>query len=170
MLRLLAIAVIATALYAYGLDRVPAYLTLDEAHFSVHAHAIAETGRNLNGDRLPLLISLADPEGEPYAVPWGQTYYLPFGMYLIAGALQVLPLDEWTVRLPSALLGGVINAGLIFLAALMLFRDRSAALWSAALLVLAPANVIISRQAIDSICQLPFTLGFLICLGKFLQA
>jgi 4-amino-4-deoxy-L-arabinose transferase-like glycosyltransferase len=170
MLRLLAIAVIATALYAYGLDRVPAYLTLDEAHFSVHAHAIAETGRNLNGDRLPLLISLADPEGEPYVVPWGQTYYLPFGMYLIAGALQVLPLDEWTVRLPSALLGGVINAGLIFAAALMLFRDRSAALWSAALLVLAPANVIISRQAIDSICQLPFTLGFLICLGKFLQA
>ena len=169
MYRLLAIAVIAAAVYTYGLDRVPAYLTLDEAHFSVHAHAIAETGRNLNGDRLPLLIGLADPQGEPYSVPWGQTYYLPFGMYLIAGALQVLPLDEATVRLPSALLGGVVNVGLIFAAALMLFRDRGAALWSAALLALAPANVIISRQAIDSICQLPFTLGFLICLGAFLQ-
>jgi 4-amino-4-deoxy-L-arabinose transferase-like glycosyltransferase len=103
-------------------------------------------------------------------VPWGQTYYLPFGIYLIAGVLQVLPLDEASVRLPAALLGGVVNVALIFGAALMLFRDRSAALWSAALLALAPANVIISRQAIDSVCQLPFTLGFLICLGGFLHA
>jgi 4-amino-4-deoxy-L-arabinose transferase-like glycosyltransferase len=170
MLRFLAIAVIAAALYTYGLDRVPAALTLDEAHFSVHAHAIAETGRNLNGQRLPLLISLADPGGEPITVPWGETYYLPLGIYLIAGALQVLPLDEATVRLPSALLGGVVNVGLIFVAALVLFRDRGAALWSAGLLALAPANVIISRQAIDSVCQLPFTLGFLICLGRYLQA
>lgn len=170
MLRVLAIVVIAAGLYTYALDRVPPYLTLDEAHFSVHAHALATSGRNLNGDRLPLLISLADPEGEPYSVPWGQTYYLPFGIYLIAAALQVLPLDEAAVRLPSALLGGAVNVVLIFAAALALFRNRGAALWSAALLALAPANVIISRQAIDSICQLPFVLGFLICLGRYLQA
>lgn len=170
MSRLFAIAVIAAALYTYGLDRVPAFLTLDEAHFSVHALALAETGRNLNGDRLPLLIGLADPEGEPYSLPWGQTYYLPFGMYLIAGVLKMLPLTEATVRLPSAALGGVLNVVLIFCAAWMLFRDRRAALWSAALLALTPANVIISRQAIDSVCQLPFTLGFLICLGKYLHA
>jgi 4-amino-4-deoxy-L-arabinose transferase-like glycosyltransferase len=170
MLRFLAVTAIAAALYTYGLDRVPAFLTLDEAHFSVHAHAIATTGRNLNGQFLPMLIGLGDPTGEPIAVPWGETYYLPFGIYLIAGALQVLPLDEATVRLPSALLGGVINVGLIFAAALVLFRDRGAALWSAALLALTPANVIMSRQAIDSVCQLPFTLGFLICLGKYLQA
>jgi 4-amino-4-deoxy-L-arabinose transferase-like glycosyltransferase len=170
MSRFFAIAVIAAALYTYGLDRVPAFLTLDEAHFSVHALAIAETGRNLNGDRLPLLIGLADPEGEPYSLPWGQTYYLPFGMYLIAGVLKVLPLSEAAVRVPSATLGGVINVGLIFAAAWMLFRNRGAALWSAALLALTPANVIISRQAIDSVCQLPFTLGFLICLGRYLHA
>ena len=86
---------IASALvYTYQLDRVPAYLTLDEAHFSVHAASLAQTGRNLNGDLLPPLISLDDPEGEPMDLPWGSTYYLPFGMYLIAGALQVLPLDE----------------------------------------------------------------------------
>ena len=51
----------------------------------------------------------------------------------------------------------------------LLFRDRLAALWSAAILSLTPANVIISRQALDSVCQLPFTLGFLWCLGKYLQ-
>ena len=165
-----AIAVISTALYAYQLDRVPAFLTLDEAHFSVHAHAIAETGRNLNGQWLPLLIGLSDPGGEPYAVPWGQTYYLPFGIYMIAAALQVLPLDEAAVRLPSALLGGAINVGLIFAVGIALFRNRLAALAAAIVLSLAPAHVIISRQALDSVCQLPFTLGFLWCLGRYLQA
>lgn len=170
MLRFLAIAAVSAALYTYQLDRVPAFLTLDEAHFSVHAHAIARTARNLNGQFLPLLVSLEDPEGETYHLPWGHTHYLPFGMYLIAAALQVLPLDESTVRLPSALLGGVINVGLIFAVALALFRNRLAALCSAAILSLTPANVIMSRQAIDSVCQLPFTLGFLWCLGNYLRA
>src|SRR6478609_6196919 len=100
-------------LYTYQLDRVPAYLTLDEAHFSVHAASIARTGRNLNGQFMPPLISLSDPEGEPYRLPWGSTYYLPLGMYLIAGALEVLPLGEAAVRMPSALLGGVVNVALI---------------------------------------------------------
>ena len=170
MLRILALVAVSAALYSWQLDRVPAFLTLDEAHFSVHAHAIASTGRNLNGDVLPLLVSLEDPEGEPIAVPWGHTYYLPFGMYLIAGALQVLPLNEATVRLPAALLGGAVNVALIYFAALALFRDRRAAAGSAAILAFSPANVIISRQAIDSVCQLPFTLGALWCLGKYLQS
>ena len=170
MLRILALSALSAALYSYQLDRVPAFLTLDEAHFSVHAHAIAQTGRNLNGDVLPALISLEDPEGEQYRLPWGHTYYLPLGFYLIAGALQVLPLSEATVRLPSALLGGVVNVTLIYLAALALFRDRKAAFLSAAILAFTPANVIISRQAIDSVCQLPFMLGFLWCLGLYLQS
>ncbi len=169
MLRLVAICAISAGIYGYGLGQVPAFLTLDEAHFSVHAHAIATTGRNLNGQVLPMLIGLSDPEGERLVFPYGETHYLPFGMYLIAGALQVLPLTEATVRLPSAMLGGVINVGLVFAAALALFRDRRVAWCSAIVLALAPANVIISRQALDSVCQLPFTLGFLWCLGTYLH-
>ena len=157
------------ALYTYRLDSVPAYLTLDEAHFAIHAASLAETGRNLNGQILPPLVSLEDPEGEPYTLPWGTTYYLPFGMYLIAGALQVLPLGEAAVRTPSALLGGVINVALIFAVALALFRSRTAAFASAAVLALSPANVIISRQALDSVCQPPFILGALWCLATYIR-
>jgi 4-amino-4-deoxy-L-arabinose transferase-like glycosyltransferase len=157
------------ALYTYRLDSVPAYLTLDEAHFAVHAASLAETGRNLNGQILPPLISLADPEGEPFDLAWGTTYYLPFGMYLIGGALKVLPLSEAAVRAPSALLGGVINVALIFAVALALVRNRLAAAASAGALALAPANVIISRQAIDSVCQLPFILGALWCLATYIR-
>jgi 4-amino-4-deoxy-L-arabinose transferase-like glycosyltransferase len=166
---LCAILVASALVYAYQLDRVPAYLTLDEAHFSVHAASLARTGRNLNGALLPPLISLDDPEGEPMNLPWGSTYYLPFGVYLIAGALQVLPLDEATVRLPSALLGGVVNVALIYAVALMLFRNRLAAGAAAAVLALTPANVIISRQALDSVCQPPFILGALWCLAAYLR-
>lgn len=157
------------ALYTYGLDRVPAYLTLDEAHFSVHAASLARTGRNLNGQILPPLMSLDDPEGEPFNLPWGSTYYLPFGMYLIAGILKVLPLTEAAVRTPSALLGGVVNIALIFAAALALFRNRVAAAASAIALALAPGNFIISRQALDSVCQPPFVLGALWCLATFIR-
>ncbi len=157
------------ALYTYQLDRVPAYLTLDEAHFSVHAASLAETGRNLNGQLLPPLISLDDPDGEPFELPWGSTYYLPFGIYLIAGALQVLPLDEASVRAPSALLGGVVNIALMFAVGLALFRSRLAAAGSAAVLAFAPANLIISRQALDSVCQIPFVLGGLWCLAAYLR-
>jgi 4-amino-4-deoxy-L-arabinose transferase-like glycosyltransferase len=166
----LAAGLIASAvLYTYQLDRVPAFLTLDEAHFSVHAESLARTGRNLNGQLLPPLISLEDPEGEQFTLPWGTTYYLPFGMYLIAGALQILPLTEATVRTPSALLGGAINVALIFAVALALFRNRPAAVASAAVLALTPANVILSRQALDSVCQPPFILGALWCLATYVR-
>jgi 4-amino-4-deoxy-L-arabinose transferase-like glycosyltransferase len=165
---LLAAGLIASGvLYTSGLDRVPAYLTLDEAHFSVHAASLASTGRNLNGQWLPPLVNLDDPQGEPFNLPWGSTHYLPFGIYLIAGALTVLPLDEATVRLPSALLGGVINVALIFAVALALFRSRPAAFAAAATLALAPANLIISRQALDSVCQPPFVLGALWCTVSY---
>lgn len=160
---------VSAAIYTHGLDRVPAYLSLDEAHFAVHAASLAESGRNLNGQILPPLISLEDPEGEPFDLPWGTTYYLPFGMYIIAAALKVLPLSEAAVRTPSALLGGVINVALIFAVALALFRNRLAAAASAVALSMAPAHVIISRQAIDSVCQMPFVLGGLWCIGAHLQ-
>lgn len=166
---LLAGLIASGALYTYGLDRVPAFLTLDEAHFSVHAASIAQTGRNLNGQWLPTLISLEDPEGEPIHVPWGTTYYLPFGMYLIAAALKMAPISEAVVRMPSALLGGVVNVALIYAVALACFRSRIAAAASAAVLALAPANVIISRQALDSVCQVPFVLGALWCIATYRQ-
>lgn len=169
-LRALGVGLLASAaIYLYGLDRVPAYLTLDEAHFGVHAQSIAETGRNLNGQLLPPLVSLEDPEGEPFNLPWGATYYLPFGMYVIAATLKVLPLTVATVRMPLALLGGVVNVALIFFVALALFRNRVAAAGAAFVLALSPANVISSRQAIDSVCQPTFILGALWCLAAFLR-
>ena len=48
----------AGALYFWRLSSAPVYLGGEEARFGIHAHAIATTGRDLNGRFLPLFIRL----------------------------------------------------------------------------------------------------------------
>jgi hypothetical protein len=85
------------ALYLFNLGDTPVYFGGDEAHFGVGAHAIATTGRSLQGDRFPLFVNLADPLGGKSQV-WGDTYYQPFLFYLNALMLKVAPLSITTVR------------------------------------------------------------------------
>ena len=63
--RVLLIALLASAfLYTWRLGDAPVYLGGDEAHFAVHAKAIATDGRNLDGMFLPLFVNLWDPQGD----------------------------------------------------------------------------------------------------------
>lgn len=154
------------------------YLGGDEAHFGVVADAIARTGRNLRGDFLPLFVNLADPFGEK-TQPWGDTWYQPFLFYLTALAVKVLPFSEAAVRAPAAWLGGVVSPLLMYLVAMRLFGNRTGgsedpplrlqAMVAALVLALAPAHLILSRQALDYICPLPFVLAWLWCLISFVQ-
>ena len=160
---------ITATLYLYGLDRVPVYLGLDEAHFGVHGYALAETGRNLNGDRLPLFVNLADPKGDQPALPWGNTWYQPVLFYLIAGTLYWLPLSEASIRVPMALLGGALNIALIYAVTWRLSRRHVIAAVAAALLAGSPASLILSRQALDYMLPVPFILGWLLCLAMHLE-
>lgn len=157
------------AIYLYQLDRVPPYLGLDEAHFGVHAHAIATTGRDLNGNQAPLFINLADPKGDQPVLPWGNTWYQPVLFYLVAIVLKFAPLSEFTVRLPTALLGGVINIALLYAVAWRLMRHRGYAAIAAALLAASPAHVLLCRQAADYVCPLPFVLAWFWCLLIYVE-
>ncbi len=154
-------------LYLHQLDRAPVYLGLDEAHFAVHAHSIATTGRNLNGDLFPLFVNLADPRGDQALLPWGNTWYQPFLFYLIAAALQFLPLSEASIRTPTALLGGVVSVALIYAVANRLFAARRAAFAAAVMLAICPANLVLSRQALDYVCPIVFILAWLWCLAAY---
>jgi 4-amino-4-deoxy-L-arabinose transferase-like glycosyltransferase len=156
------------ALYFFDLAATPVYLGGDEAHFGVVADAIARTGRNLRGDLLPLFVNLADPFGEK-SQPWGDTWYQPFLFYLTALAVKVLPFSEAAVRAPAAFLGGVVSPLLMYFVALRLLRNRLQAMVAALVLALAPVHLILSRQALDYICPLPFVLGWLWCLIAFVQ-
>lgn len=136
------------------------YFGGDEAHFAVVGDAIATTGRNLNGDVMPLFFSLSDPGTDFREMPWGNTWYQPLLFYIVAMVLVVAPLSEFAVRLPVAIVGGVITPILMYAVALRLFRRPGLALFSAAVLALTPPQLILSRQALDYVCPLPFMLGW----------
>ena len=112
---LLLVLAVTTALYLYGLDRAPVYVGGDEAHFADGGYTIAKSGRNVNGDRFPLFFNLADPLGDPVKMPWGDTWYHPMLFYLIAVVLKIGSITDATVRLPTALIGGLLTPWLVYL-------------------------------------------------------
>lgn len=146
---LVALLAASTTFYAFGLDRAPVYLGGDEAHFAIGGYAIATTGRNVNGDRLPLFFNLEDPLGDPVPMPWGDTWYHPYLFYLVALALKVLPFSEAAVRVPNAIIGGLVTPWLIFAAARRMRFGFSGSIAAAAAVVLAPTHFILSREALD---------------------
>jgi 4-amino-4-deoxy-L-arabinose transferase-like glycosyltransferase len=165
-----ALAIAGTAaLYTHRLGDSPAYINLDEAHFANHAYSLATTGRDLNGNRLPLFISLEDPLGDRPVLAWGTTWYHPIGFYAIASFLTVAPLSEEVIRLPIALIG-VLNIVLIYLVARRWLGDSVIGVVCAGLLAMTPAHFILSRMALDYLLPLPFTLGWLLALGHLRRA
>ncbi len=93
-------------------------------------------------------------------MPWGNTWYQPLLFYIVSMVLMVAPLSEFAVRLPVAIVGGVLTPILMYLVALRLFKRRGLALFSAVVLALTPPQLILSRQALDYVCPLPFILGW----------
>jgi 4-amino-4-deoxy-L-arabinose transferase-like glycosyltransferase len=94
-------------------------------------------------------------------MPWGNTWYQPLLFYIVSMVLVVAPLSEFAVRLPVAIVGGVITPILMYAVALRLFKRRGLALFCAVVLALTPPQLILSRQALDYVCPLPFILGWL---------
>ncbi|HYB97272.1 MAG TPA: glycosyltransferase family 39 protein [Vicinamibacterales bacterium] len=165
--RLIAAAIIlvaTTLLYTHRLGDTPAYLSLDEAHIANQAYSLATTGRTLNGERLPVFISLEDPLGEHYTLPWGATRYHPVGFYLVASALLVAPLSEWSVRSPFAI-AAVLNIVLVYLLAHRWYGSRWVAGAAAALLTMTPAHFILSRMTLDYLLPVTFVLAWLLSLS-----
>ena len=157
------------AVYLFDLANTPVYFGGDEAHFAVEAHALATTGRNLRGDLLPVFVNLADPLGEQQQ-EWGDTYYQPLLFYVIVGVIKFLPMSITAVRLPVAVIGGIITPLLIYGLALRVMGAVWPAVVTTLLLALAPTHVVLSRQALDYVCPLPFVIGWLWCLHAFTQS
>src|SRR5262249_59285365 len=95
------IAVMAAScwLYAWRLGDAPIYLSPDEAIIAVNAHTLATTGRDVQGERLPLYFRIQLPGEERYG------WFTPAIFYLSATWMKLLPLGESTVRLASVTVG-----------------------------------------------------------------
>jgi hypothetical protein len=157
-----AIAGATMGLYAWRLGGAPIYLSPDEAIIAVDAHTLASTGRDVHGRLLPLFFQIQLP-GES-RMGW----FTPIIFYLSALVLQVLPLSEGVVRIPTMIVG-VTNVVLMYFIGRRLFRTEPLAIAAAALLALTPAHFILSRYALDYLYVLPFVLGWFLCLLTFLD-
>lgn len=160
---------VTTALYVVDLEHTPVYFGGDEAHFAVHGYALARSARDLDGTALPLFINFRDPRGDRLVQDQFHAWYQPLLFYVVAGTLEILPLNEASVRLPTALIGGLIAPLLMFLVAMRILRDRRLALLALLVLALSPSLLVLSRQALDYVCPIPFVLGWLWCLAVVVE-
>lgn len=166
----LALVVMTAALYLPRLGSAPIYMMPDEVVIAVDAHAIATTGHDAYHDRfLPLYFQFTrlyvDHEGRRSI---RESWMPPILFYAVAATLKVLPFNERTVRLPTALVG-ILDVLLLYFAARRLFRREWPAVLAAALLALTPAHLIHSRLTADYLFPVPFVLGWLVCLLAFMD-
>jgi 4-amino-4-deoxy-L-arabinose transferase-like glycosyltransferase len=157
--RLLLVTIVALSAWLYGrrLDFAPPHIQIDEVLISLDGYAIATTGRDLRGERLPLYSQTAE-----------HSWYQPFVIYITAAALSVLPFTEWAVRVPTVCIA-VIDIALMFLVAKRLFGSDLVAAAAAGMLALSPAHFIHTRYGMDYIYPVPFILGWLFCVVHYLD-
>ncbi len=152
-----ATALLIVFVYATFLEFAPIYLSHDEIVFGSHAHAIATSGRDLNGRLMPLFFHV---EGSYWATP--------IVIYTMALFQLALPLSETAIRLPSVMIG-LTNLVLIYLVARRIFERRAYAFVAVVLLALTPAHFIHSRLAVDHLYPAAFILGWLLCLSLVME-
>lgn len=145
--KLLFLIIIISAFFRLlNLNIVPPHLTPDEAALGYNAYSILKTGRDEHGKLLPLVFkSFGD--------------YKP-GLYIYATVpfVAVLGLNEWSVRLPSAL-SGVLIVYLLYLIAKILFgKDRRLPLLVSAVAAINPWLIYFSRGAWEANFSLMLTL------------
>ena len=148
------------ALYAFDLGRAPIYLHDAEVLFALHAHSIATTAHDTNGRLLPLYFQMPSI-GE-------NVWFHPVIVYWMAPFLAVLPMTEWTVRLPTVFVG-LLDVILMYLIGRRLVDSARWGLLAAALLALTPAHFMHSRIAMDYLYPVPFVMAWLLCLLIFLE-
>ncbi len=147
---LIVITAIALILRIVALDKFPSGFNADEAAIGYNAYSILKTGRDEYGEFLPLSFkSFGDYKPGLYFY-----FVLPF--------VAALGLNEYAVRLPSALLGAALVI-LVYLLSMQIFKDKKISLLSAAFIAISPWSIHFSRGGWESNAATFFiTLGVLL--------
>jgi 4-amino-4-deoxy-L-arabinose transferase-like glycosyltransferase len=146
----IAVLLAAAGVYFWKLGSAPLYLAPDEAIIANDAFSLARTGRTLDGTFLPLYVF----------VEVSRNWFMPAIYYLQAIFLQVLPLSEAAIRIPSVVVALVTMALAMAVARKAIGREMSI-LIAAIVLACAPAFFILSRYALDYTYPLPLILAWL---------
>ena len=128
--KILLISILALALFlrVYKLESVPPSISWDEAAVGYNGFTIASFGRDGYGKFFPFFFrSFADDKH-------------PIHVYITALSVKLLGLSEFSVRFPAAVFG-VLNVGLIFLLARVLFKSTYLGLIASFFLAISPYNL-----------------------------
>ena len=126
------IVLLAAFLRLYRLTSVPPSISWDEAAVGYNAFTISHWGKDEWGKIFPLVFKSFED------------YKHPVHIYLTSVAVAVLGLNDFAVRLPSALFG-VGNVILIYFLAQKIFRNKYLGLISSFILAISPYNLQFSR-------------------------
>ena len=148
------ILLLASVLRLIALNEFPAGLNADEAAIGYNAYSLIQTGKDEFGHSWPINFqSFNDFKPGLY-------------FYLVLPFVKVLGLNEWAVRLPSAILG-IFTVGLIYLFANQIFKNRTIALISALILAINPWYLHFSRGGWESNTSVFFILSGVYFFIKF---
>lgn len=155
---LIIIIFLASLLRLWNLNNFPVGFNADEASLGYNAYSLFQTGKDEYGTPWPISFkSFGDFKPGLY-------------VYLTMPFVAIIGLNEWAVRLPSALLG-IGTVILVFFLSLEFFKNRSIALLSSFLLSITPWHIHFSRGAWETnVATFFITLGILFFLKdlKFL--
>lgn len=141
---LISIVVLAAILRLYNLWGNPVSPYWDEVSIGYNAYSIAQTGRDEWDQPLPLLFKAFDE------------YKLPGQIYLTVPFVKILGLNDFSIRLPSALMGILAVIAIYLLTKQLVKQTVSAkhaykiALFSAFLLAVSPWHLQFSRAAFEA--------------------
>ncbi|OGM32914.1 hypothetical protein A3D01_05050 [Candidatus Woesebacteria bacterium RIFCSPHIGHO2_02_FULL_39_13] len=139
------ILLVAAFLRLWKLGTIPPHLTSDEAALGYNAYSILKTGKDEYGKIFPIVFkSFGD-------------YKTGFYIYLTVPTVAVFGLNEFSVRLPSALLG-VLAVLLIYLIVKEFKVERNLEILAPALLAINPWHIHFSRGAWETNASLTLTL------------
>ena len=128
---LIIIIVLAFLLRFWKLDTYPAF-NADEAALGYNAYSLILTGKDEHGNSWPVHFrSFNDFKPGGY-------------VYLILPFVKVFGLNEWSVRVPNAILG-VGTVYVLYLLTFILFKDKRLSLISALFLAISPWHIHFSR-------------------------
>lgn len=131
---LLLIIALAFTLRVYKLGSYPIGFLWDEAALGYNAYSILETGKDEYGKTLPLIFkSFGDYKPGLY-------------VYMTIPSVAIFGLNEFAVRLPSAL-AGVAAVILIYFLIIRTLGNENIALWSSLILAMNPWHMNYSRGA-----------------------
>ena len=140
--------------YSTDLDRVPPHLAHDEVVIEVNARNIARTGVDTDGNKVPTLFG-----DSAFGMSGGE----PITIYWTAFVIKSLWQDEFAIRRASVLIG-LLNIGLMFVAARRYFDSVSAGAVTALLLAMTPVHFFYSRVGVEVVYLLPFVLVWFLLL------